>query len=135
MPLTRPIPTLQGLFDASNGGYVPQHDRLLQGISRQLWPLLGISAPVADALWAWVHFREVRIQCRQSTATLPAARDATHSLPHPILAQKPAEHMAAKGVTVRVTHGCTKVHQAPCTESSQQLRRGRRLSCTWDTVI
>ncbi len=50
---------LQGLFDSANGGYVPQHERLLAGIARQLWPLLGISAPVADALWAWVHFREV----------------------------------------------------------------------------
>lgn len=50
---------LQGLFDSANSGYVAQHERLLAGIARQLWPLLGISAPVADALWAWVHFREV----------------------------------------------------------------------------
>ena len=50
---------LQGLFDSEARGYVPQHERLLAGIARQLWPLLGISAPVADALWAWVHFREV----------------------------------------------------------------------------
>lgn len=36
------------------------HERLLASIARQLWPLLGISTPIADALWAWVHFREVR---------------------------------------------------------------------------
>jgi hypothetical protein len=48
------------IVQQEKGGYVTHHDRLLGSIARQLWPLLGITAPVADALWAWVHFREVR---------------------------------------------------------------------------
>ena len=48
------------IVQQEKGGYVTHHERLLGSIARQLWPLLGISAPVADALWAWVHFREVR---------------------------------------------------------------------------
>lgn len=48
---------LKGLFDSN--GYVPQYDVLLKGISSKLWPVLGITATVADALWAWVHFCEV----------------------------------------------------------------------------
>ena len=48
------------IVEQEKGGYVTHHERLLGSIARQLWPLLGITAPVADALWAWVHFREVR---------------------------------------------------------------------------
>lgn len=48
---------LRGLFDSN--GYVAQYDVLLQGISHKLWPVLGITATVADGLWAWVHFCEV----------------------------------------------------------------------------
>ncbi len=62
-----------GLFDSENHGYVPQHERLLQGISRKLWPLLGITAGVADALWAWVHFREVLGTPRYMRHSSPAS--------------------------------------------------------------
>lgn len=65
---------LQGLFDQENGGYVTHHERLLASIARQLWPLLGISGPIADALWAWVHFREVRGIVRGDVCTMYISR-------------------------------------------------------------
>ena len=61
--------------EQEKGGYVTHHERLLSSIARQLWPLLGVSAPVADALWAWVHFREVRFAV---LTTLPTSAKTHH---------------------------------------------------------
>jgi hypothetical protein len=52
------------MFSSSGPGYVAQHDVLLQAITHNLWPILGITSPVADGLWVWMHFCEVHTQIR-----------------------------------------------------------------------
>lgn len=51
---------LRGIFDdVEPERYADSHARLVEQLERHVWPLLAIKPDVADALLAWVHFRQV----------------------------------------------------------------------------
>ena len=53
---------LRGIFDDGEPAqYAESHVQLVEQLQRQVWPLLAIKPDVADALLAWVHFRQVRL--------------------------------------------------------------------------
>ncbi|KAI8470006.1 MAG: hypothetical protein J3K34DRAFT_521690 [Monoraphidium minutum] len=50
---------LRGVFDSlEEGAYIAEAEEYLALLQTRVWPLLGVSAPMHNCCFAWIHFRQ-----------------------------------------------------------------------------